>query len=320
MKRALVLLLIIAALGVGWFVATNLRPPAIEQGMACPAPTYGAVQIPGGAVTPGEGGIYAEEAHGAPTQVTPFWLDRYEVTNRQFAEFVATTNYVTAAEQYPDPADHPGIPADLLVPGSAVFTQPDQIMGGNINQWWQFVDGADWQHPFGPGSDIDGLEDHPVVHLTQKDAAAYAAWKGGRLPTEAEWEWAARGGTDTRFPWGDKLVPSDQHMANIWHGIFPVLNEGQDGFHGIAPVGCYPANRYGLHDMIGNVWEITAARYNADRRLRILSNEVTIKGGSFLCAANYCARYRPAARHPQDRDMGTNHIGFRVAYDQDPSK
>jgi len=313
MKRIILPLAAVSIAAAGFYIWQSA--PAIKQADSCPTPAYGTAAIPGGTLMLGEYGVYREEANGSSVTVAPFKLDKYEVTNRQFAEFVAATSYVTEAEQTPDPAAHPDIPAELLVPGSAVFAQPERIMSNDMSQWWRFVEGANWREPFGPGSTIAGLDDQPVVHVTQKDAAAYAAWKSGRLPTEAEWEWAARGGADSKFPWGDKLVPSDQHMANIWHGIFPVLNEGLDGFEGIAPAGCYPENGYGLHDMIGNVWEITAIAYSPTRSMRTQADAVTIKGGSFLCASNYCARYRPAARQPQERDMGTNHIGFRVAYD-----
>ncbi len=303
---------------VGVVAFFMMRPPAIKSA-SCPAPTYQAVEVPAGTITPGSDGVYLEELNGKPQQINRFWLDKYEVTNDQFARFVAATGYVTDAERTPNPADHPDIPAELLTPGAAVFQRPQRITSNDISQWWQFVEGASWQQPFGPGSDLKGKGAEPVVELTRADAMAYANWVGGRLPTEAEWEWAARGGADTPFPWGNRLVPSDQHMANIWHGIFPVLNEGQDGFEGIAPVGCYPANGYGLHDMIGNVWEITAEDFDPARLTPEDNAPVTIKGGSYLCASNYCARYRPAARHPQERDMGTNHIGFRVAYDEKPN-
>lgn len=319
MKRFLIAL-VPTLLLVGLVALYVMRPPAIDIAPSCPAPTYQAVEIPAGTITPGSDGVYMEELNGTPQSINSFWLDKYEVTNAQFARFVAATNYRTVAERTPDPAAHPDIPAALLTPGAAVFQRPARITSDDISQWWRFIEGANWQQPFGPGSGITDKGADPVVHLTRADAAAYAQWVGGRLPTEAEWEYAARGGATTPFPWGNRLVPADRHMANIWHGIFPVLNEGQDGFEGIAPVGCYPANGYGLHDMIGNVWELTAEGFDPARRTPSGdSAPVTIKGGSYLCASNYCARYRPAARHPQERDMGTNHIGFRVAYDTRPA-
>ncbi|GGD11441.1 formylglycine-generating enzyme family protein [Aquisalinus flavus] len=265
------------------------------------------VAVTGGSFTMGTDEGYADEAPARQVTVGSFRIDRHEVTNRQFSKFVEETGYVTLAERQPDPADYPGIPADQLVPGSAVFT-PDLVE--NFGQWWSFVEGASWRHPTGPDSSVDDLMDHPAVHLAHEDAAAYADWAGGRLPTAAEWEYAARGGLDgARYEWGEEPPHEGAPKANTWQGVFPAQNSASDGHAGLAPVGCYPPNGYGLHDMTGNVWEWVADEVSADGRLG------TVKGGSYLCAPNYCRRYRPAARHDQETDFSASHIGFRVVYD-----
>jgi len=246
---------------------------------------------------------YPEEAPDREERVDDFRMDAHEVTNRQFAEFVAATGYVTVAERDPDPSLHPEIPADALVPGSAVFIAPEDTG----EAWWHFVPGASWTHPEGPDSSVDGREDHAVVHITYEDALAYADWAGGDLPTEAEWEYAARSGLDgATYEWGE--TPPDQGpvRANTWEGLFPIVNTERDGYLGTAPVGCFPANDYGLYDMTGNVWEWVRADAGA--------NVGIIKGGSYLCAENYCRRYRPSARHRQEKDFSASHIGFRVVY------
>ena len=290
-------------------LALLLAACGVEDGrtsaITCAAPE-GRAAIPGGAFTRGAGAIYPEERPAAEASVAPFWIDAGEVTNARFAAFVRDTGYVTVAERAPDPALHPDIPAEALVPGSAVFA----LMGPDGDGVWRFTPGASWRAPEGPGSDTEGLGDHPVAHVAYEDAGAFAAWAGGRLPTEAEWEYAARGGLpDAAYEWGD-TAPDDlpERRANTWQGVFPLIDTGADGHRGIAPVGCYAPNGYGLYDMTGNVWEWTA---DADPA----TNTGVIKGGSYLCAENYCRRYRPAARHGQELDFGTSHLGFRVAYD-----
>jgi len=287
------------------------------------------VWIDGGKFIMGESAYYPEEEPIREVKVEGFWIDKYEVTNAQFARFVEETGYVTEAEKRPDPALYPGIPKQDLIPGSVVFFMPaDLRRGGDITQWWQFVPGANWREPYGPGSDIHGKEHHPVVHVSYSDARAYAQWVGRQLPTEAEWEYAARGGLEAQpYTWGTELKPADSWQANIWQGTFPLSNSGEDGYQGSAPAGCYPANRFGLHDMAGNVWEWvsdwyyprhdpveqTLSRYpkGFDPRQPGIPVRV-IKGGSYLCAKNYCLRYRPAARQPQESTLSAAHIGFRT--------
>jgi formylglycine-generating enzyme required for sulfatase activity len=258
--------------------------------------------LEGGAFTMGSDTGYPEERPARLVEVGAFALTIYEVTNAEFAAFVDDTGYVTVAQRSPDPALHPEIPKDTLVPGSAVFVPP---RGAEF--WWQFVPGAYWRAPEGPGSDILERMDHPVVHMAFEDVQAYARWVGGRLPTEAEWEFAARGGLDqATYEWGD--TPPDQggSRANTWQGLFPVLDTGDDGYLGSAPVGKFEPNSYGLYDMTGNAWEWVATQSNGMG---------LVKGGSFLCAENFCRRFRPSARQPQELDFSTNHIGFRVAFD-----
>lgn len=296
-----------------------------KSGHCVPYEDIGQVWIRAGTFTLGEFGLYGDEGPAREITVEGFWIDTHEVTNAQFSEFVDATNYVTVAERKPNPNDYPGVPAELLVPGSALFIPPTDVSnGGDITQWWQFVPGASWRHPYGPDSAIDDRKDHPVIHIAHEDALAYAAWKGRDLPSEAEWEFAARGGAATRYPWGDELSPGQTHMANTWQGSFPLWDAVEDGHSGLSPVGCFSANGYGLYDMIGNVWEWTNTPYFPAHNIPIDTNEQgfdprqpglpvrVIKGGSFLCAPNYCLRYRPAARHAQDTGLGTGHIGFRT--------
>jgi formylglycine-generating enzyme required for sulfatase activity len=262
-----------------------------------------------------------------------FAIDRYEVTNARFAEFVDATDYVTVAERPLDPADFPGAPAANLVPGSLVFTPtPGPVDLRHMSQWWTWTPGASWRAPEGPGTSVEDRREHPVVHVANEDAEAYAAWTGARLPTEAEWEFAARGGLErAEFTWGDEARPDGRIMANTWDGLdFPWRSTGESGFLRTAPVGSFPPNGFGLYDMAGNVWEWTAdwwADQTADSgkpccaassldpaQPQFRVPRKVIKGGSHLCADSYCLRYRPAARRPQMIDTGMSHVGFRCAW------
>ncbi|HEU4466513.1 MAG TPA: formylglycine-generating enzyme family protein [Agromyces sp.] len=288
------------------------------------------VELPGGEFLMGSDRHYPEEAPQHERHVEPFAIERHPVTNAQFAEFVAETGYVTVAERELDPAEFPGAdPADL-VPGSLVFTPTSGPVDlRDWRQWWRWVPGALWRHPFGPDSSIDDRLDHPVVHVSFEDASAYAAWAGRRLPTEAEWEYAARGGlAGAEYAWGDEREPGGRVMANTWQGAFPFRNEG---WGGTSPVGSYPPNGFGLVDMIGNTWEWTADAFTprhlppdasslerGDRRDLLAGAPASqalhvTKGGSHLCAPEYCRRYRPAARSSQAEDSATTHLGFRCA-------
>jgi sulfatase modifying factor 1 len=297
------------------------------------------VFIPAGTFRMGSDHHYPEEAPSHRVSVDGFWIDRTPVTNRQFKQFVNATGHVTEAQIAPDPKDYPGALMEMLYAGSLVFSPLPRITDlTDWSQWWTFLRGANWRHPYGPGSSIRGLDDHPVVHVSYSDAAAYARWAGKDLPSEAEWEFAARGGLEAEeYAWGDALVPGGKHMANIWQGNFPVQNLGEDGYERTSPVMAFPPNGYGLHDMIGNVWEWTSdwwsARHAADaanpcsipnnprggredtsydpRLPDIRIPRKVLKGGSHLCAPNYCRRYRPAARHAEPVDTSTSHVGFR---------
>jgi formylglycine-generating enzyme len=297
------------------------------------------IHIPGGRFIMGSDHHYPEEAPAHPVEVDAFWIDATPVTNRNFRRFVEATGHRTTAEIAPNPDDYPGAQPEMLRPASLVFTPTERpVPLHDWSQWWRYVFDADWRHPLGPDSSIDDLDDHPVVHVTYDDAAAYAAWAGKALPTEAEWEFAARGGVDGQeFAWGDELLPDGKAMANFWQGNFPSENLLIDGYERTSPVGSFPANGYGLSDMIGNVWEWTedfyAARHQADpsrpccaprnplnqareasydpQQPHILIPRRVLKGGSHLCAPSYCRRYRPAARHAQAIDSSTSHIGFR---------
>ncbi len=295
------------------------------------------VWIPGGTFRMGSNRHYPEEAPAHRVSVEGFWIERTPVTNAQFAEFVKATGHVTFAEIAPDPKDYPGALPHMLYAGSMVFRRPLERVGADHwGHWWTFMKGADWRHPLGPGSSMDGLEDHPVVHIAYEDAVAYARWAGKDLPTEAEWEFAARGGLDgAEFVWGDEFAPGGRMMANTWQGEFPWQNLKTDGYEGTSPVGSFPPNGYGLHDMAGNVWEWTTDWYQEHGRIRnacctlddprggerdgshdprlpdIPIPRKVMKGGSYLCAPNYCRRYRPAARMAQPVDTATCHLGFR---------
>ncbi len=303
------------------------------------AQTDSMIWIEGGAFRMGSDRHYVEEAPAHRVIVDGFWIDSTPVTNHQFAAFVEATGHVTVAEQKPDPKDYPGALLHMLRAGSLVFSPtPHPVSLQDWSQWWSFRFGADWRHPLGPDSSLRGLDDHPVVHVAYPDALAYARWAGKSLPTEAQWEYAARGGLEgAEFAWGDELTPGGRHMANTWQGAFPFENTAEDGHERTSPVGSYPANGYGLFDMIGNVWEWTCDWYeprHPDEALKAccvprnprggreersydpLQPSVRIprkvlKGGSHLCAPSYCRRYRPAARHPEPIDTSAGHVGFR---------
>lgn len=309
-----------------------------SDGEPGPPPAPDMVWIPGGAFRMGSDNHYPEERPAHVEVVDGFWIDRFPVTNERFRRFVEDTGYVTLAERVPDPRDYPGVPESVLRAGSLVFVKPASPVDlTNYRAWWRYVEGANWRRPAGPGSTIDGLEHHPVVHVAFEDAQAYARWQGKELPTEAEWERAARGGLDgAPFAWGTDFMPDHQYMANTWQGTFPHENQALDGYEGTSPVGAFPPNAFGLYDMIGNVWEWTSDWYspnhvrasgkrcctprrgsgNSDRQPGSLDfggrfPAKVVKGGSFLCAPNYCRRYRPAARAPEPIDTSACHLGFR---------
>jgi formylglycine-generating enzyme len=296
------------------------------------------VWIPGGTFQMGSNDHYPEEAPVHTVAVNPFWIDAVPVTNRQFGAFVAATGHRTTAEIAPRAEDYPGALPHMLRAGSLTFNQPrDPVPLGNAHAWWAWTAGACWRRPFGPTSSLAGLEDHPVVHVSFADALSYARWAGKDLPTEAEWEFAARGGLDgATYAWGDDLRPGGVHMANTWQGRFPFENLAEDGFAGTSPVRSYPPNGYGVYDMIGNTWEWTQDWYlprhlpdptracciprkalrsgmnaSIDRNDPARIPRKVLKGGSHLCAPNYCRRYRPAARYPEPVDTSTSHVGFR---------
>ena len=297
------------------------------------------VWIPGGEFQMGSDRHYPEERPVHGVAVDAFWMDRYPVTNSEFERFVAATGYVTFAELPPDPADYPGALPELLYPGSLVFVKPSgPVDRFQIGNWWQFMRGADWRHPRGPASSLEGLQQYPVVHVSYSDAEAYARWAGKELPTEAEWEFAARGGLEgATYAWGEEYMPEGRPMANTWQGEFPWQNRLEDGYEGTSPVGIFPPNGYGLYDVIGNVWEWTTDWYHPchsrdtlkaccsprnprggveqdsydPRQPEIRIPRKVIKGGSHLCAPNYCRRYRPAARFPEPIDTSACHLGFR---------
>ncbi len=297
------------------------------------------VAIPGGRFLMGADDGYPEEAPAHLVEVDAFRIDPTPVTNRQFAAFVAATGHVTTAEIIPDAADYPGARPDMLFAGSLVFQKTrGPVDTGDWRQWWDLRPGASWRAPYGPVSSIAGLQDHPVVHVAHADAQAYADWAGKALPTEAEWEFASRGGLEgARYAWGDVFRPGGKALANTWLGKFPHQNLKPAGQQATSPVGSYPANGYGLFDMIGNTWEWTQDWFRSGHRANpakaccIPKNprgpgsgsldpasspaapipQRVLKGGSFLCAPSYCQRYRPAARHAESIDTSTCHIGFR---------
>ena len=260
------------------------------------------VEVAAGSFIKGAAPVYPEELPTVRLQVEGFQIQAHEVTNAQFRAFVDATDYVTDAEQ--------GVKDGRLGAGSAVFKHPNSRV--SEAEVWSLMTDADWRHPEGAGSSISGRDHHPVVHVSKRDAQAYAEWAGGRLPSEVEWEFAAAQGLPDPYEPTSGAYGDDGPRANTWQGIFPVADLGTDGFRGSAPVGCFEADRLGLYDMIGNVWEWTGTPYGDGTH--------TMKGGSFLCANNFCRRYRPAARHPQETDFSSNHIGFRIVRDIDASE
>lgn len=273
------------------------------------------VALPGGTFIMGAQPEGHDEGPAVEATVAAFSIDSTEVTNAQFAEFVDATGYVTVAEREPDPALYPGVPADQLKPAGIVFAGADQIGDGNPADWWRIIEGANWRHPEGPGSNIAQRLHHPVVQIGYEDALAYASWRGRDLPTEAEWEYAARSGINSaRFEWGnDAPKEGEAPRANTWQGVFPAVDTGKDGYKArTAPVGCYAASAFGLYDMTGNVWEWTRDWLSDGRDPDDPQRQHLIKGGSFLCADNYCLRYRPSARQGGPTDTGSSHIGFRT--------
>ena len=296
------------------------------------------IALEGGTFTMGSDRFYPEEAPPHRVTVGRFRIDEHPVTNDQYRRFVEATGYVTVAERPLDLSGIPGAPMTTLGPGSLVFTPTEGPVDlSNSHNWWRYIEGASWRHPQGPESSIDGLGDHPVVHIAYEDALAYARWAGKELPTEAEWEFAARGGLEGKvFTWGDEIEPNGKIMANTWHGEFPWRRDDPFGFERTSPVGSFPPNGYGLYDMAGNVWEWTADWFRPHGATAALVERAccappaasaeesydptqphiriprkVLKGGSHLCAPSYCMRFRPAARMPQMIDTGMSHLGFR---------
>jgi formylglycine-generating enzyme required for sulfatase activity len=312
----------------------DTRPAPLPQ----TAPFPGMVYIPGGTFMMGSDAHYPEERPAHAVTIDGFWMDETTVTNAEFRRFVEATGHRTSAERPPNPDDYPGAKPEMLVPASIVFRPPPRPVDlSNHYEWWAYVPGADWRHPRGPDSSIEGLDDHPVVHVAYADAIAYCEWAGKSLPTEAEWERAARGGLEgAEYAWGAELAPGGLHMANTWQGDFPTENRLDDGFEWTAPVRSFPPNDFGLYEVTGNVWEWTADFYESRHRVppgccgpaknprggvkeksmdpcmpsSFIPRKVT-KGGSFLCAPSYCRRYRPAARMAQPIDTSTCHLGLR---------
>jgi sulfatase modifying factor 1 len=322
------------------FVECQPEPPESTESPAQSARSRpNMVWIPGGVFRMGSDKHYPEERPVHRVRVSGFWMDRTPVTNREFRRFVEATGHVTLAEIAPDPKNYPGALPHMLKPGSLVFTPPRRTVDlRDWSQWWKFKFGANWRRPYGPADPRAAFDEHPVVHVAYCDAEAYAKWAGKELPTEAEWEYAARGGLDgAEFAWGDEFMPQKRYMANTWQGDFPHENTRADGYARTSPVTAFPPNGYSLYDMIGNTWEWTADWYSAQHQPtapspccpsenprgaaqegsydacqpRIRIPRKVLKGGSHLCAPSYCRRYRPAARHAEPVDTSTSHVGFR---------
>ncbi len=354
-KGAHLALLLSGLIGIGSVLLVSIGTMPIPNGTASnpddrsgdqvqrKAPP-GMAWIPAGAFLMGTNDkeSFPNERPAHLVQVQGFWMDEHDVTNAEFSKFVEATGYVTTAERKINWEDlkkelPPGTPKpddSALAPGALVFTPTSgPVPLNDLSAWWRWVHGANWRHPEGPESSIQGRENHPVVQVSWYDAVAYAQWAGKRLPTEAEWEFAARGGLESkRYVWGDEFKPGGKYMANTWQGIFPVRDTGEDGFVGTSPVGSFPANGYGLYDMAGNVWQWCSDWYRVDTNLENASKNVcrnpggpaesydpgdpycpkrVVKGGSFLCNPDYCESYRPSARRGTPPDSGSSHTGFR---------
>ena len=329
----------IALIGImvgSWVVLRKSSPSPVAtlpQRQPAAVNTNGMVWIVMGTFAMGSGEGNPDEQPIHDVTVDGFFLDRTEVTNEEFARFVEATRYITIAERRPNPSDYPTVPVENLVPGSVVFSPPPGLVSLDDHAaWWKYVKGADWRHPEGPGSSLRGREKHPVVHVCWEDAGSYAAWLGKRLPTEAEWEYASRGGkVRAPYVWGDEKTPANRWLANIWQGRFPSENLVEDGFSGTAAVASFPPNGYGLYDMAGNVWEWCQDWYRPDYYAisptwnppgppdSFDPNEPGIakkvmRGGSFMCSDLYCSGYRPSARMKSSTDTGLSHTGFRCAW------
>ncbi len=340
MRRNVLFLLASGALGAAvagaGLGAQQQSSPQASPSKAIEGGPPGMVWIPGGEFWMGsDDPEFRDAAPVHRVRVDGFWMDATEVTNEQFAKFVEATGYVTIAEQTPKAEDFPGAPPENLAAGSVVFAPPKEEVPLDTHfRWWTYVKGANWRHPEGPESDLKGREKHPVVHVAWPDTVAYCTWAGKRLPTEAEWEFAARGGLDRRpYGWGEEFKPGEKFAANTFQGKFPNRNTVEDGYAACAPVGSFPVNRYGLSDMAGNVWEWCSDWYRPDvfeprsRGGRVIENpqgpgdsfdpaepgvkKRVMKGGSYLCTDQYCSRYKPGGRGKGEPDTGTNHVGFR---------
>lgn len=361
-----ILPVLISLAGTGWFVhadqptaspsrlKSEFRPTLPNPIPPSTSTPEGMVWIPGGEFSMGAADPYGNEKNEVGMHATRdsrpihrvyvdgFWMDKTEVTNAQFTRFIHATGYMTVAERTPRAEDFPGAPPENLVAGSVVFSPPAQAVPLNNHfQWWSYVKGANWRHPLGPGSDLKGKDQYPVVHIAYEDAMAYAKWAGKRLPTEAEWEFAARGGLSGKvYPWGDELKIGGKWMANSHQGHFPHQDTGEDQYTGIGPVAKFPPNGYGLYDVAGNVWEWTSDWYRPDYYARLAmaggmarnpegpdssfdptepgEKKRVHRGGSFLCTDQYCSRYMVGTRGKGEITTGTNHLGFRCVISQVP--